>query len=113
MADTKISDLVSKDIPEYADLLPLVDVSVDQTKKTTFRDVWNGLDNRYISPSFTYDVGGLLTRIDYADTSYKTFAYTSGVLTQIDFQVAGSLTIKRKTLIYSGATLTSINQTIV
>ena len=113
MADTKISDLPSKAVPVYADVLPIVDSVGTITKKVNFRAVWDGGDNRYISPTFTYNVSGGITRIDYSDTSYKVFTYTGDKLTQIDFQVAGSPTIIRKTLAYSGDTLLSITQTIV
>ena len=48
------------------------------------------------SPEFTY-TDGVLTRIDYADASYKTFTYTAGQLDQIDFVRGG--TTYRKTFV--------------
>lgn len=53
------------------------------------------------SPVPTYDSAGVVTRIDYANGSYKTFTYTSGLLTQVDFVRPGLPTI-RKTLSYTG-----------
>lgn len=113
MADTKISDLPSKTTPVGADVLPIVDSVGTITKKVSFKALWEGGDSRYISPAFTYDGNGVLTKITYADTSYKDFIYTGDKLTRIDFQVVGSPTIIRKTLAYSGDTLLSITQTIV
>lgn len=113
MADTKISDLPLKPSPQGADVLPIVDSSDITTKKTSIKALWDAGDNRYISPSFTYNIDGTLQRIDYSDGSYKTFTYSSGRLTRIDFQIFGSATIIRKTLVYSGDTLTSITQSIV
>lgn len=40
-------------------------------------------------PEFTYDLAGNLTRIDYPDGSFKTFAYTNGLLTQITYELDG------------------------
>lgn len=40
-------------------------------------------------PEFTYDLTGNLTRIDYPDGSFKTFAYTDGLLTQITYELDG------------------------
>lgn len=50
------------------------------------------------SPQPTY-VDGVMTRVDYADGSYKTLAYTAGLLTQVDYVRSGLPTI-RKTLSY-------------
>jgi hypothetical protein len=63
-----------------------------------------------VAPAFTYS-GGALTRIDYADGSYKVFSYSAGALSQIDF-VSGGIT-RRKTLIYSGGSLASITETVI
>lgn len=111
--DTKISDLPLKSVPAPADVLPIVDSVGTITKKISVKSVWDAGDSRYISPSFTYNPNGSLAQIIYADTSYKTFTYTSDKLTQIDFYVVGSPSIIRKTLTYSGDTLLSITQTIV
>ena len=113
MANTKISDLPSKAVPEYADLIPIVDNDDVSTKKIDFRALWTAGDARFISPSFTYNGSGAITRIDYSDTSYKVFTYTSGRLTQIDFHVFGITSIIRKSLVYSGNTLISITQTTI
>lgn len=49
------------------------------------------------SPQFTY-VGGRMSRIDYADSSFKVFAYTGGgALDYIDFTQSGTTT--RKTFV--------------
>jgi hypothetical protein len=69
----------------------------------------NGGATEYTGPSFTYDGGGVLTRIDYDDGSYKEFTYVADVLTQIDFIIFGGDTI-RKTFNYTGDVLTSIDQ---
>jgi len=61
------------------------------------------------SPVFTY-TAGLLTRIDYAEGSYKDLIYTAGVLTRVDY-VQGAVTI-RKDLMYTAGQLTSITQTV-
>lgn len=54
----------------------------------------------------------MLTRIDYDSGNYKTFSYTSGVLTQLDY-VVGTVTT-RKTFNYNpDGTLASIEQTVI
>ena len=54
----------------------------------------------------------MLTRIDYDSGNYKTFTYTSGVLTQLDY-VVGAVTT-RKTFAYNpDGTLASIDQTVI
>lgn len=45
-------------------------------------------------PEFTYDLAGNLTRIDYQDGSFKTFAYTNGLLTQITYELDGVVGIR-------------------
>lgn len=111
--DTKIGDLVLKPIPEGDDLLPLVDVSVDETKKIDIKSLWDSQENRFSSPDFFYDGGGNLTSIVYGDGSTKTFSYSLGKLQTIDFQITGYLYIKRKTFIYSGDTLIRVDSSIV
>lgn len=59
-------------------------------------------------PAFTYS-SGILTRIDYDDSSFKVFSYSSGKLSQIDFTRSGTTT--RKTFNYTGDVLTSIDET--
>lgn len=56
---------------------------------------WLGA-NGPISPVFTYDAG-VLTRIDYADGSFKVFTYVEGELYRIDFTSGGVTT--RKTFV--------------
>jgi hypothetical protein len=51
-----------------------------------------------ISPQPTY-TGDILTRVDYADGSYKLLTYTNELLTQVDYVRTGFPTI-RKTLSY-------------
>ena len=111
MADTKISNLPLNPAPVGTDVLPIASGGV--TDKITLKSMWDAGDSRYISPVFTYDVNDNLTRIDYADTSYKIFTYALGKLDQIDFHIFGLATIKRKTFFYSGDTLTNIVETIV
>lgn len=113
MADTKISDLVAKAVPEKGDILPIVDMDVVATKKVTIESLWDANDDRFQSPDFSYDGGGNLAVIAYADGSTKTFTYTLGKLTTIDFQIAGYAYIKRKTFIYSGDTLIRVDPSIV
>lgn len=113
MADTKISDLVAKAVPEKGDILPIVDMDVVATKKVTIESLWDANDDRFQSPDFSYDGGGNLAVIAYADGSTKTFTYTLGKLTTIDFQIVGYTYIKRKTFIYSGDTLIRIDPSIV
>lgn len=62
-----------------------------------------------ISPTFTYTTGAL-TRVDYADGTYKVLTYSGGVLTQLDYVRPSSTTI-RKVFNYTTGTLTSITQT--
>lgn len=63
------------------------------------------------SPQFTY-TSGVLSRIDYADGSYKVLAYSSGRLTTVDF-TQGAVTT-RKTFVYDGnGVLTAINETML
>ncbi len=57
------------------------------------------------SPEFTYS-GGAISRIDYADGSYKLFTYTSGKVSQVE-HVFPDRTLT-KSFIYSGETLTDI-----
>lgn len=60
---------------------------------------------------FTYS-SGMLSRIDYPNGSYKTFAYTGSVLSQVDF-VVGAVT-HRKVFTYSPAGIvTSITETVL
>lgn len=60
------------------------------------------------SPTFTYEAGRLV-RIDYADTSFKTFVYAGSVLSRVDFTRDGSTV--RKDFTYEGGVLTHISQT--
>lgn len=113
MADSKISDLPSKTTPEISDLLPIVDMDVTQTKKITVGSMWDAKDARFQSPVFTYGVGGELTVITYSDGSTKTFTYSLGILTTIDFQIFGYSYLTRKTLNYTLGVLTSIDEEIV
>jgi hypothetical protein len=113
LADTKISDLVTKVIPEASDILPIVDMDVTQTKKATLGALWDAQDARFQSPDYSYDGDGLLSLITYSDGSTKTFTYALGKLSTIDFQIFGYSYIIRKTLIYLGDTLSRIDQTIV
>jgi hypothetical protein len=111
--DTRIGDLVLKPIPEGVDLLPIVDVSVDETKKIDIKSLWDAKDARFQSPVFTYGGGGELTVITYSDGSTKTFTYSSGALSVIDFQIFGYAYLIRKTLNYTLGVLTSIDEEIV
>jgi len=113
LADTKISDLPTKTIPENSDILPIVDMDVTQTKKITVGSIWDAKDDRFESPDFTYDGNGNLTLISYSDGSTKTFSYSAGKLATIDFQIFGYAYIKRKTFIYSGDTLIRVDPSIV
>lgn len=65
------------------------------------------------SPEFTYNPDGTLGRIDYFEGSFTEYFYASGKLAYFDYHEFGVFPIIRKTLIYSGDTLTSIDQTIV
>lgn len=60
-------------------------------------------------PVFTYS-GGRVSRIDYASTNYKTFTYDlEGRLTQLDYVVGATTT--RKTFNYNlDGTLASVEQ---
>lgn len=62
------------------------------------------------NPVPTYDGNGNVTRIDYANGSYKTFIYTGDLLTQIDFVRPGLTTI-RKTLSYTNDVWTGTVET--
>lgn len=57
------------------------------------------------SPELTYS-GGLLSRIDYENGSYKVFTYNTGVLSRVDY-VIDSKTF-RKDLVYYQGVLISI-----
>jgi hypothetical protein len=63
------------------------------------------------SPTPTY-TGGVLTRIDYANGSYKTFTYTGDLVTQIDFVRPGLATI-RKTISYTNGVWAGTTETEV
>lgn len=71
-----------------------------------------GVAVEYTGPEFSYDVDGRLERVDYDDGSYKTFTYTDGVLSLIDFAIFGSYTV-RKEFVYSNDVLIRIDQSIV
>ena len=105
MADTKISNLPANTAPIGTDLVPTSDGVT--TEKLQLKVLWDTGDDRYISPVFTYGGSGEITRIDYADTSYKLFTYSSGILQTIAFHIFGGA-IKLKTFIYSGSTLVQI-----
>lgn len=62
------------------------------------------------APSFTY-TGGVLTRIDYPDGSYKTLTYSSGVLASVKY-VNNGVTVT-KTLNYSSGVLSSISESVM
>ena len=65
------------------------------------------------SPEFTYNLDGSLARIDYFEGSYTLYFYhLDGRLDYFDYHEVDVFPIIRKTLIYSGATLISISQTI-
>jgi hypothetical protein len=62
-------------------------------------------------PALAY-TSGVLTRIDYDSGNYKLFSYTSGALTQLDY-VVGAVTT-RKTFNYNpDGSLSSIDQTVI
>lgn len=52
------------------------------------------------APVLSYGVGGALSRIDYADASFKLFSYDADRLDHIDYTKGGITT--RKTLAYNG-----------
>jgi hypothetical protein len=62
------------------------------------------------SPVFTY-ASGRVSRIDYASGNYKLFAYTAGVLTQLDYVRPGQTTIRKVFAYAPNGALSSITQT--
>ena len=62
-----------------------------------------------IKPNATlsYDMGGLLIRIDYADGTFKDLSYTNGLLTEVQGQNLAGDTIT-KTLTYTNGLLTGV-----
>lgn len=68
----------------------------------------SGDASRFTGPEFTY-TGGVLTRIDYDDGSYKLLSYTDDVLTRVDLVIFGGDTI-RKDFVYASGTLIRIDQ---
>jgi hypothetical protein len=72
----------------------------------------SGSTTAYTSPVFSY-IAGVLSRIDYADGSYKVFTYMAGLLAQLDFHIFGQSSVQRKTFIYSDGILISTPETIV
>lgn len=66
----------------------------------------------YTGPEFTYNDDGALTRTDYDDGSYKTFSYSGGILSRIEFFISGGDTI-RKDFVYSDGVLIRIDESTI
>lgn len=62
------------------------------------------------SPSYTR-TAGILTRIDYADGSYKTLTYNSGKLVRTNY-VKDGVTV-RKDFTYTNGDLVSVTESVV
>ena len=65
-----------------------------------------------LGPSMTYDASDNLERIDYDDGSFKEFSYNGDQLSRVDFTDADGV-VFRKDFVYSGDTLTDVNETYV
>lgn len=62
------------------------------------------------SPQFTY-TAGVLTRIDYEDSSYKLLTYDDGTLNRVDYVKDGATT--RKEFVYDAGVLIAIQESVV
>jgi len=69
-----------------------------------------GPDGDLKDPVFTYD-GDFLTRIDYDDGSFKTFAYVSGNLDELVFEPNGGTTITKNFFYDAQGRLSNIVET--
>jgi antitoxin component YwqK of YwqJK toxin-antitoxin module len=62
------------------------------------------------APRFTY-ANGVLTRIDYADGSYKLLTYLNGNLASVSY-VSNGITVQ-KTFSYSNGVLASVAESVI
>jgi hypothetical protein len=71
-----------------------------------YADIIHGHADTAIEPEFFY-TDGILTRIEYADATYKDFAYIGGLVSTINNGVI------LKTFNYTDGVLTSITETVL
>jgi len=103
-----INDTVYKDAPADGQTYGRKD---GQWSQVTTSSGGGGSTSGPISPDFTYDVNGTLTRIDYPTGEYKTFTYSGDFLVQIDFFQPSLSIINRKQFYYQGDELDFIIET--